>query len=97
MNATPTAATIARHELAGLRVRVAASTDPTTVDVEGTVLDETEGTLLVETDEGRTLTLPKAESTFVFELEDETVLVDGERLVADPARRTETRGESPWR
>jgi len=53
--------------------------------------------------------VPKAVATFEFRLDDcverrsttddsdaEYVTVDGERLVARPARRTERTGDSPW-
>jgi len=57
----------------------------------------------------RSVRVPKAVATFEFRLDDpvedgsttdgseaEYVVVDGERLVARPARRTERTGDSPW-
>ena len=90
--------TLPKHELTGLAVRVADSTDPGKTALEGTVVEETAKTLVIDvTGADRTVTVPKAESTFTFDLgESVEVRIDGERLVADPARRTETRGESPW-
>jgi|AntRauTorcE11898_2_1112593.scaffolds.fasta_scaffold07799_6 ribonuclease P protein subunit POP4 len=41
--------------------------------------------------------VPKAGTTFAFELDSETVRIEGERLVARPARRTEHTGDSTWR
>lgn len=42
--------------------------------------------------------VPKAAATFAFSLPGgETVRVEGERLVARPARRTEHTGDSTWR
>jgi len=41
--------------------------------------------------------VPKADATFEFDLDGQTVTVEGERLEARPARRTERTGDSKWR
>ena len=87
--------TLARHELAGLDVAVAESPNPDAVGIGGRVRDETMRTLVVATGSG-VKRVPKAGATFRFELEECDVLVEGDRLVARPARRTETRGGSLW-
>jgi len=131
-----TPATLPRHELIGLTVRVAAASNPDLVGIEGEVVMETTRTLTIESREaspdadGRTesgegervrparngvpradragrareKTVPKAGATFEFELPAETdadeaavVTVEGDRLVARPARRTERTGDSKWR
>ena len=90
-----TAETVTRHELVGLSVRVVDDADDRS-DIAGEVVDETTQTLRIEAD-GRTKTVPKAESTFGFDLPDGgSVVVSGDRLVARPARRTETRGDTTW-
>ena len=105
---TVTPETLVRHELAGLAVEVVDSPNPDLVGIAGRVRDETRNTLLVATDEGETKRVPKADATFRFRLESEAtgasdddepvrVIVDGERLVARPARRTERGGGSRWR
>jgi ribonuclease P protein subunit POP4 len=90
---------LVRHELAGLDVAVEESPNPDLVGVAGRVVDETMRTLLVATGEGKSQ-VPKASTTFRFTVTDEgstvDVLVDGERLVARPARRTESTGGSLW-
>lgn len=92
-----TPASLVRHELIGLAVRVVGADDPTRVGLEGRVVDETMHTLRVESVD-RVRTVPKAGTTFAFELPDDgrTVTVEGDRLVARPARRTETAGGSTW-
>jgi len=45
----------------------------------------------------RTKQVPKAGTTFAFELDADTVRIEGDRLVARPARRTEHTGDSIWR
>ena len=88
--------TLARHELVGLPVRVVAADNPDLVGVAGDVVDETTNTLRVEAG-GRTRVVPKAGATLEFELPDgRHATVEGARLVARPARRTETTGGSPW-
>ena len=89
--------TLPRHELAGLRVEVVDSPNADLIGVSGTVVDETTNTLLVGTGDG-TKQVPKAAATFRFTLEDDSrVVVEGDRLVARPARRTETTATSKWR
>ena len=95
---------LVRHELAGLDVEVAESPNPDLVGVAGRVVDETTNTLLVaagEEDKKGVKRVPKAAATFRFRLDGETrgatrVVVDGDRLLARPARRTETKGDSLW-
>ncbi|WP_255148842.1 ribonuclease P protein component 1 [Halorarius halobius] len=88
--------TLPRHELAGLRVEVVDSPNADLVGVSGTVVDETTNTLVVGTGDGPKQ-VPKAAATFRFHVDGERVIVDGERLVARPARRTETTATSKWR
>jgi ribonuclease P protein subunit POP4 len=87
--------TLPRHELAGLRVEVVDSPNADLVGTSGEVVDETTNTLLVAGD--RVRQVPKAAATFRFTLHDTRVRVDGERLVARPARRTETTTSHTWR
>ena len=95
---------LVRHELAGLDVEVAESPNSDLVGIAGRVVDETTNTLLVATgeEEGEGVKrVPKAAATFRFRLDGETrgatrVVVDGDRLVARPARRTETKRGSLW-
>jgi ribonuclease P protein subunit POP4 len=94
--------TLVRHELAGLSVRVVDAAHEGDVGIEGRVVDETTNTLLIDGDSG-VMRVRKAGTTFEFALdgdgEDETsyVVVEGDRLVARPARRTELTGDSKWR
>lgn len=88
--------TLARHELTGLDVRVVDAPNADLVGLAGIVREETMRTLVVETTDGETR-VPKGDTTFRFTLPDgRDVRVDGDRLCAPPARRTETGGHSPW-
>ena len=88
--------TLPRHELAGLHAEVVESRNADLVGIAGDVVDETMQTLVVAGASG-TKQVPKAAATFRFQLRDERVIVDGERLVARPARRTETTTPNKWR
>jgi len=89
--------TLTRHELVGLDVEVVAASNPDAVGISGAVVMETTQMLTVERDT-RVWHVPKADATFVFELPSgQTVRVEGERLVARPARRTANAGDSKWR
>jgi ribonuclease P protein subunit POP4 len=77
---------VARHELVGLRGRVADSEDPSLVGIEGRVVEETAHTLTIADDGEKTV--PKEYTTFEFELPDATVRVDGRAIYARPAERT---------
>jgi len=87
--------TLTRHELCGLDIEVVEAANPDLVGIEGRVVEETENTLVVESGD-RARTVPKRGATFEFALPDGHVLVEGNRLVARPARRTETAGGSIW-
>jgi len=104
--------TLPRHELVGLDARVRAGANPDLLGIQGTVVAETTETLGIEkgghspsesrTESGsgadRVATVPKAGTTFEFTLASgELVTVEGRRLVARPARRTENTGDSKWR
>ncbi|WP_415381410.1 ribonuclease P protein component 1 [Halosimplex sp. TS25] len=98
--------TLSRHELVGLEVRVRAGANPDLLGIEGTVVAETTKTLDVEREgdepseagANRVATVPKEGTTFEFALPSgEVVTVEGRRLVARPARRTEKSGDSKWR
>ncbi|WP_277541976.1 ribonuclease P protein component 1 [Haloarcula laminariae] len=89
--------TLTRHELVGLDVEVVAASNPDAVGISGSVVMETTQLLTVERD-ARVWHVPKADATFAFALDsDETVRVEGERLVDRPARRTANAGDSKWR
>ena len=91
-----TPSSLVRHELVGLAVEVVEADNPDLVGVAGRVVGETTHTLRVEGAD-RVRTVPKAAATLRFELPDgERVTVEGDRLVARPARRTQTAGGSTW-
>lgn len=90
--------TLPRHELAGLHAEVVDASSDAYVGIAGEIIDETHNTLVLREGSARDKQVPKAVATFTFDLPDgDVVVVEGERLVADPARRTETTGDNKWR
>jgi len=98
MSTAPTPQTLPRHELVGLDTEVVSASNDDLVGLSGEVVMETTQTLGVDVD-GELAHVPKAEATFEFTLPASTdvVTVEGENLVARPARRTEQQGDSKWR
>ncbi|MFC7134232.1 MULTISPECIES: ribonuclease P protein component 1 [Salinibaculum] len=92
--------TLPRHELVGLTVEVVSASNPDLVGIAGDVVLETTKTLGVEGDT-RVFHVPKADATFEFAIprgdRTQMVTVEGSKLVARPARRTEQTGDSQWR
>jgi ribonuclease P protein subunit POP4 len=103
---------LVRHELAGLECEVVDSSNPDLIGIAGRVSDETTNTLLVATGSGVKQVpkaqatfrfdceAPRASDSRAAAQRDDAettaVVVDGDRLVARPARRTERRGGSLW-
>jgi ribonuclease P protein subunit POP4 len=89
--------TLVRHELVGLDVEAVDAANADTVGISGSVVMETTEMLTIERAD-RVWHVPKDDATFVFTLDDgQRVRVEGERLVARPARRTANAGDSKWR
>jgi len=82
---------IVRHELIGLAVKVAESTDKTLKGLRGRVVDETYGTLKIETARGKEAKekiVAKQNNVFIFTLPNKIkVEVDGRLLVSRPEDR----------
>jgi len=79
---------LVRHELIGLAVKIAKSTDPTQKGLKGRVIDESHNTLKIETKEGKEKIIPKSNSIFIFTLPNKTkVEVDGKLLIGRPEDR----------
>lgn len=96
MTVSITPETILRHELNGLGVRVVSATNPDFVGISGVVVAETTQTLKIETEQG-IKQIPKDTVVFEFELpQGDFVTVEGEQLVARPARRSEQTGGGKW-
>lgn len=77
---------LVRHELIGLKVSIAKSTD-STQKISGTVVDETYNTFVVES-KGKEKRIPKKNSIFIFVLPNGMkVEVEGKILISRPEDR----------
>lgn len=74
-----------KHELIGLPVVVAGSTDPSLVGLRGVVTDETRNTITVETPKGERQ-VPKHGTSFTFEVQG-GIRVAGDELLFRPEDR----------
>lgn len=78
---------LVRHELIGLSVVVAESTNSTMVGISGRVVDETRNTFLIETRSGDKR-VPKSCNCFIFTLSQGLkVKAEGSVLVSQPENR----------
>lgn len=78
---------IVRHELIGMDVTIADSTNKEIIGTSGKIVDETRNTLTIDTPTG-TGTFGKAESVFIFNLPSgERVRVKGDLLLGRPEDR----------
>jgi ribonuclease P protein subunit POP4 len=86
--------TLPGHELVGLAVSVATSTDPSRVGIAGRVVDETTQTLVIAAGSGE-VQVPKAGTEFTFELTDEAAAsAKGAGTVAQPVASAGATGEA---
>ena len=80
------------HELTGLRVRVVLASDGGMIGMEGTVMNETRETLVIE--EGHERTVPKRGTTFEFTLDDgSTSVLEGDAIAYRPEDRIKRAGD----
>lgn len=78
---------ILRHELIGLKVKIAKSSSKSLERIRGIITDETKNMLVIES-RGKRKMVPKNESTFHISLEDGKVVeVEGRLLVGRPEDR----------
>jgi ribonuclease P protein subunit POP4 len=86
MRVTPS--NLLRHELIGLRLNVAESSNSTVRGLRGTVIDETRNMLVIENERNNEKRVSKAGNRFIFELDDgKLVRVKGDRLILRPEDR----------
>jgi ribonuclease P protein subunit POP4 len=82
---------LARHELIGLEVRVANSSNPSQIGLKAQVVDETRNTFLLETKD-RVLRLAKKNTSLIFTMPDgQNVGVYGSILISQPENRISKR------
>lgn len=89
MNLNPES--LARHELIGLKVRIAQSSNPRQIGLSGRVVDETRNTFLLET-KAKVLRFAKRNTSLIFALPDgQSVRICGSVLISKPENRISKR------
>lgn len=78
---------LAYHELIGLPVRVLESQEGPTL-FSGRVVWETKNTIVIVSEKGRRLIVPKQHRLFVFKIGEEEVALRGESIAFRPEDRT---------
>jgi len=79
---------IVRHELIGLKVKIAKCTDPVQKGLNGEVIDESYKTLKIESKDKKEKIIPKSNCIFIFTLPNQVkVEVDGKLLIGRPEDR----------
>lgn len=78
---------LVRHELIGLKVKIAESSNKKNVGITGKVVDETRNIIVIEKTNGKEIKLVKEQNVFVFFLNRQKVRVDGKILVGRPENR----------
>lgn len=74
------------HEIIGLGVEVVNSTNPQTIGISGTIINETKSMFVLNTKKG-IKKLPKENAMWKFLLDDATVVLSGELLKKRPYER----------
>ncbi len=83
---------IARHELIGLKVRVADSANKYYVGIEGRVVNETKNMLIIECRDGKERKVAKKGTVFWFWLPDGAIVeVNGNLIIGRPEERLKKR------
>jgi ribonuclease P protein subunit POP4 len=86
-----TSKNLVHHEFIGLRVH-ATNGKNKSLNLNGTIIDETKNTIKIEDGNNREKIIPKRGSTFVFELPNgEKVEIDGDILSIRPEDRIKKR------
>jgi ribonuclease P protein subunit POP4 len=87
---------IFRHELIGLPVKVVNSTHEGFIGIKGKVVDETKGTIRIETDNTEKI-IPKGAATFHFYLPDGNIVeIKGKIIIARPEDRIKKKFRKFW-
>jgi|Deesub1362A_J573_1020465.scaffolds.fasta_scaffold01304_5 ribonuclease P protein subunit POP4 len=84
------------HELLGLKVEVEESTNPLMKGIRGVVVDETAKMLIIDS-EGKEKKIPKHGNTFLFDLGDVCVRVNGDLLISRPELRIKNKFKKKFR
>ena len=78
---------LVRHELIGLKVKIAESLNKKNVGISGKVVDESRNIIIIEKAKGKEVRLSKNHNVFVFSLGRQKVRIEGDVLIGRPEDR----------
>ena len=78
--------TLSREELIGLKVKIIECTDPNWVGQRGLIIDETKNTFHIEIENKKKIIVKKT-AKFEFIINDEKIIINGEKIVFRPEDR----------
>jgi ribonuclease P protein subunit POP4 len=78
--------TLARDEFIGLKVKILECTDPAWEGQTGLIIDETKNTFHIKT-KNKTKILAKKTAVFEFTINDEKIMITGEKIAFRPEDR----------
>jgi len=88
---------IVRHELIGLQVKVAHSSNQEIIGKEGKVVNETKNTITLEDGAGNEKIIPKETTTFHFKLRNGSIVeINGKIIVSRPEDRIKKKFRKYW-
>ena len=85
---------ILNHELIGLEAEVVEDNNPFNICTNGTVIDETMNTIVIDC--GGAKRIAKKNAVFIFKLDGEAVKVDGSALLGRPEDRVKKVIKRRW-
>ncbi len=89
-------ATVTQSELIGLNAKVTKSTNPDSVGISGTVINETRNTLVIRQNNSDKV-VPKETTIFQFTLSNGSVVeVEGNAIVGRPEDRVKKKPRRQW-
>ena len=79
---------ILRHELIGQKTTIICSSDPNMLKKSGAIIDETQKTLTIRTEDGKTIITAKKDNTYRIALESGPGIdINGKQLYGRPEER----------
>ena len=89
---------ILRHELIGLHATIVSSRDPNIKMRSGTIIDETQKTLTIRTNEEKTIITSKKDNTYRITLKiGHDIDVRGQMLSGRPEERIKKKIQNKWK
>lgn len=90
-----TAENIARHELIGLDAKISGASNKSQNRIKGLITAETRNTITISHGK-KELTVAKNDASFIFNLGDTSVEVEGKTLIGRPEDRVKKKSKRDW-